>query len=296
MGIIYPRLKKMRTLGAMPAQVPESDFMQRLPQNPLVLGVICAIVFAALAIGVNGLLLWFFGICNLAFVPWTVYKIVYATVLSVKIVEFCIFRYVQPDWTTTGLCANTETRKEFQGKPVRNPLPKIGVFKEMFGSIAGNIAMNIIIGSVLGSVTVGADGSVVILPTTVEGISITGLVFGLITGIIVTNGVIKAMKATIMSYPGLIEGAVMDKRLAWMPRGGVSLACLMSICLMVFSAMALRAVMILFGISFLNFYQFVVFITVYATLISKPLIFVLTRRCMQPDYIHYTLEKTRVIE
>jgi hypothetical protein len=292
MWIVYPRLKRMRALGEIPAQAPESRFMQRLPQNPIALGVIYAVVFAALAVGINAVLLWFFGIEDMAFAPWAVYKLLYATVLSIKIVECCIFRYVQPDWAKAGHYAQAETGKELPGRTVRNPLPKIGLFKEMFGSVTGNIAMNIIIGSVLGGVAVEPDGSVVILPTTVEGIPITGLVFGLIVGILVTNGVVTAMNAAILaSHPAMPAAAVTDKRLAWMPRGRVALTCFVSICLMLFSAAALRAVLTLFGISLLNFYQFTVFITVYASILSKPLSFILTKRCAQPDYIRYILKK-----
>ena len=295
--IVYAKLKKLRTAGEMPAHTPESGFMQRLPQNPFALGAIYAAAFAAFAIGVNAAVLWFFGIWNMAFAPWVAYKLIYATLLSVKIVEYCVFRYTQPDWAKADPGVKAETKKEFLGKPVKNPLPKIGVFKEMYGSVAGNIALNIIIGSVLGSVTVGTDGSVVILPTTAEGISITGLVFGLITGILVTNGVVKAISTTIIaSNPAIIEGAATDKRLAWMPKGKFALVCFTSLCLMIFSAVALRTVMILFDLQVLNFCQFVVFITVYAAIISKPLAFILTKRCMQPDYIRYTLKKAKIME
>jgi hypothetical protein len=282
----------MRALGSMPVQAPESGFMQRLPQNPITLGAVYAIVFAALAVGGNAAVLWFFGIRNMAFAPWAVYKLVYATVLSAEIVECCIFRYVQPDWANAGRCAHTEGEKKLPAEPVRNPLPKIGIFKEMFGSVTVNIAMNIIIGSILGGVVVGPDGSVVILPTTAEGIPITGLVFGLIVGILVTNGVVTAMNATLLaSRPAMPETAAADKRLAWMPKGRVALTCLMSMCLMAFSSAALRAILVLFDIALLNFYQFTVFIAVYATIISKPLTFILTRRCAQPDYIRYALKQ-----
>jgi len=296
MWIVYPILKRMRAQGTMPAQVPESGFMQCLPQNPVVLGTLYAIVFAALAIGGNAAILWFFNMHKMAFAPWIVYKLVYATALSAKIVEFCIFRYVQPDWAKTGH-ADVETRKEVSGKPVRHPLPKISVFKEMYGSVTGNIAMNIIIGSILGGVAVQADGSVVLFPTTAEGIPITGLVFGLIVGVLVTNGVVTAMNAAIVaSGSTMLEGAVADKRLAWMPKTRTALTFFMCIFLMAFSAAALRAILVLFEIPVLNFYQFTVFITVYAALLSKPLSFVVTKRCMQPDYIYYILKKTKVME
>ena len=295
MSIIYIRLRRMRASGEMPLQVPESTLMQRLPQNPVVLGVIYAIIFAVFAISINAALLWFFNIQNMAFVPWTVYKLLYTTVLSIKTVESCIFRYVQPDWANVCHHANTETGKTVINTPVRNPLPKIGVFKEMYAAVTGNIAMNIIIGSALGGVTVGTDSSVVINPATAEGIPITGLVFGLIVGILVTNGIVTAMNATIIaSSPTIPEAAAVDKRLAWMPRGRGGLTCLICVCVMVFSAVALRSIMMLFGISVMNFYQYTVFMTVYAALISKPLASVLIRRCMQPDYIQYTLKNKKI--
>lgn len=296
MWFVYTRLKKMRAAGQMPAQVPVSPLMQKFPQNPFVLGAIYAIVFGVLIVGINGLILWFFGMQTMAFVPWVVYKLIYATVLSVKIVEFCIFRYVQPDFAKIGHGVDTETEEEYQGRPVKDPMPQISVFNEMFGSVTGNIAMNIIIGSVLGGVTVLADASVIIYPTTVEGIPITGLVFGLIVGILVTNGIVKEMNSVILaSGPAMAEGLVADKRFTWIPVRRAALTCFICICVMIFSAVALPTVMTLFGISVMNFYQFTIFITVYATLISKPLSYVLIQRCIQPDYVNYILKKANVL-
>ena len=59
---------------------------------------------------------------------------------------------------------------------------------------------------------------------------------------------------------------------------------------MLFSAIVLPLVMTLFDLPVLNFYQFVVFITVYATMLGRPIVFVLTRRCMQPDFIRDTVD------
>ena len=291
--IVHTRLKSLRSKGEMPGQVPESPFMQRLPQNPVLLGIVCAIAFAALAAGLNAAILWFFGLRGLAFAPWLVYKLIYATVLSVKIVEFCIFRYVQPDWAGAAPSGSAETEK-LPGRPVRNPWPKVDVFKEMFGGVAGNIALNMIVGYVLGGIKIGADGSVVIPPTTVEGMAVTGFVFGLIVGALVTNGVVTAMNAAILaSSPAGPETAAADKRLAWMPKGRLALIGLICLGLTVFSAAALPSILVLFGLPRLNFYQFVVFITVYAAIIGKPLSFILTRRCLQPDYACYILKKVR---
>ncbi|MCL2695214.1 MAG: hypothetical protein FWE69_02690 [Clostridiales bacterium] len=278
--IVYPRLKKLRAGGQLPAQVPVSRLMQKLPRNPFALGAVFALVFGALTVGINGLILWFFGMEEMAFVPWLTYKLLYATVLSVQIVAFCIFRYVQPDWAGEG---TTETQ-------VKNPLPKISVFKEMWGGVTMNIAMNIIIGSLLGGVVLVEYGEVLIFPTTVEGISITGLVFGLIVGVLTTNGVTRAMKGIILQY-GAAAGGATSKWFSWLPKRKVWLSALICVCTMLFSAVALPTVMRLFGMTVMNFYQFSVFITIYATLVGKPISYVLTRRCLQPDYIEHILKK-----
>ena len=159
--IVYVGLKKMRDRGGMPSQVPENGFMQKLPQNPFALGAIYAAVFTALTIGMNAAILSFFDLETMTFVAWTVYKLVYATVLSAKIVECCIFRYEQPDWAKVE-SLNARAARATDTVTVKNPLPKISIFKEMFGGVAGNIAMSILIGSALGGIKTQTDGSVII--------------------------------------------------------------------------------------------------------------------------------------
>ena len=290
MWIVYTVLSKMRTAGILPSKVAENRLMQRLPQNPFALGLVYAFVFGVLVAGINLLIMKFFGLHGMGLIPWVIYKLIYTTILSTKIIEFCVFRYVQSDWADTDVaCMGQENAAVMQ--PIKNPLPKVSVFKEMFGSVTTNIAMNIIIGTALGGVVIVEGNAVVIYPTTVQGIPITGLVFGLITGLLVTSGVTKAMKETILTYgAGMLQTATTDKLFSWMPKGKVALTSLVCIGTMVFSAVALWAIMMLFGISVLNFYQFTVFITIYATVISKPLSYVLVQRCMQPDYIKKTLQ------
>ncbi len=295
--IVHTGLKKLRAAGAMPAQVPVSGPMQKLPRHPLALGLIYAVAFGLLTAGANAAILWFFDIRAMAFAPWLVYKAVYALVLSVKITEFCIFRYIQPDWAQAeeaqGAAPGAPATPGALTGPIRNPLPKVRIFKEMYAAITGNIALNIIIGSLLGGVAARADGSVVILPTTAAGVPITGLVFGLILGILVTRGVVASMDATIIaaSPPTGLEHATANKWLTRMPKGRAALTGLVCLCVMAFSAVALRAVMALFDIAVLNFYQFTALITVYAAMLGKPLSALLVRRCLQADYIRHTLRR-----
>lgn len=292
--IVYARLLKLRATGQMPAQVPVSRLMQRLPQNPLALGLVFTAVFGALTVGVNAAILWFFGLARMAFVPWLAYKLVYSTVLSVIVTEYCVFRYVQPDW------APAQPRREGAQtdlRPVKDPFPKVSVIKEMYGSVTGNIATNMIVGLALGGITAAPGGAVTIPPTTREGIPITGLIFGLIVGILVTRGVMKGVDAMILAQgPEGLKAAVPDRRFTWMPKGKGALTLLVCACMMVFSAVALWALMTLFDIPVMNLYQYAVFITVYASIISKPLSYVLLRRCTQSDYIGRVLKKAKAAE
>ena len=293
MIFIYSRMKKMRDMGLIPGQVPESRFMQKLPKNPFALGIVFAIMFGAATTGINALVIWFFEMPGMAFVPWMIYKLIYTTILGIKVTEFCIFRYVQPDWAKAKAPAMKEEAGEDQA-PVKDPLPKVGMFKEIYGSVTGNLAMNIIIGTALGGVVIGANNEVIVYPTTVQGIPITGLVFGFLFGTLVTNGVLKAMKETILATgPDMTLGLSSDKLFTWMPKSQLALTCLVCVFVMAISSVALWAIMMLFGISVMNFYQFTIFITIYATAISKPLSFILVKRCMQPTYIHYILKKAK---
>ena len=278
--MVYACLKKMRASGQMPQQAPVSRLMQKLPKNPFALGFLYALFFAALTMGINWVVLTFFDMHNMAFIPWMTYKLIYSTVLSIKIVEFCIFRYVQPDWAKN-------TNEHLSGQSVKNPFPKIGLFKEMYGGVTLNLVANIVMGSVFGSVITQTDGSIVLLPTTIEGIPITGLIFGLIIGILITNGVVKSMKASILAAgQPILQTASSDRRFTWMPKRTGALMCLITISMMLFSAVALPSLMYLFGKQYLNFLQFTIVITLYATLVSRPLSWVLIRRCMQRDFIN----------
>jgi len=325
--MVYLRMKKLRAKGALPSQVPESKLMQRLPQNPVALGFLYTIFFGLVAVGLNALILWFFGMDTMAFIPWMTYKLIYVTVLTIKVVEYCIFRYVQPDWAGAGSAgaagadtasadaasANTATDGKIVSKPVKDPLPKISVFQAMFGSVTSTIAMNIIIGTFAGGVFIAEGGAdVIIAHSTVEGLPITGFVFGFLTGLLTTNAIVKAVNSGILasvserpegtgpagSEEELAESApaapalpAPDKRFSWMPKARIPFTILICVAVMAFSMVMLPFIASLFGLSVLNFYQFSIFMVIYSSLLGKPLSYVITQRCSQSDYILYVLKK-----
>ncbi|NLV57923.1 MAG: hypothetical protein GXY67_04050 [Clostridiales bacterium] len=283
--VVFVQLLKLRWGGQIPTQVPVSPFMQRLPSNPFLLGVLFTTVFGMLAVGANAAILWFFERQHLAFVPWLAYKLVYSTILSVIITEYCVFRYVQPDWVDARVASSGS---QIVLKPVRNPLPKVSLLKEVYASVTGNLATNMIAGLAFGGVAIASDGSVFITPTTVEGVPISGLIFGLIVGVLVTRSVLQEIRRQIpvADLPDS-QPLTLDKRFTWMPKGNVTLTLFVCVCMMVFSSVALWALMKLFDLPVMNVYQYAVFITVYASIVSKLLSYVLVRRCTQPDYLRY---------
>ena len=76
-----------------------------------------------------------------------------------------------------------------------------------------------------------------------------------------------------------------------MPKARVPLTCLICAAVMAFSMVALPTIMTLFGLSILNFYQFTIFMVIYSSLLGKPLGYLLTKRCSQPDYVLYVIKK-----
>ena len=95
--IVRARLGKARELGTMPANVPVSRLMMRLPRNPFLLSLIFGVAFGALAALVGWSLMVFYGFERLPFLQYLVCKVILACVLCSKILEFAIFRLAQSD-------------------------------------------------------------------------------------------------------------------------------------------------------------------------------------------------------
>jgi len=292
--VVYTHLKKLRQEGNMPRHVPVSRLMQKLPKNPLALGIIYIMVFAPLAVGSIAVVLWFYELETMAFVPWMSFKLIFAVITSVIVTDYCIFRYVQPDWAHA--YGTSDGPQNFKGR-VRNPLPKINVLKEMYGSITGYIALNLAKGYILGRIIIEADKSLLIHPYTTEGLlglHLTGLTFGFVIGFLVTNGVMRKMNRIIRETgTSMIDGAESDRRLTWMPVKRFSLVLFMSIGMSLFSFMVLWGALDVFGITELNFFQFIALVSAYAIIMGRPLSYLVTQRCMQQDYIRYTLEDNK---
>ena len=91
---------RLRALGSLPAAVPVNALMMRLPKNKFLLALLFAAVFGPLTPLVNLALIRFYGITNFGFAQLALWKVVYSCLLSAKIIELTILRYVQPDCGT----------------------------------------------------------------------------------------------------------------------------------------------------------------------------------------------------
>ena len=277
LAVVYPGMKRRRAQGLLPANVPVSARMQRLPKNPVLLALVYMPVSAAVIALINWGVMALFGIESFGRWNWLVYKLLYACLLSAKIIEYCIFRYVQPDWAgETGAVP---------GASVKNPLPKISTLKEMYASISANIAMNMIIGTALGGAVVGEGQVVLIYPTHASGIWMTGLIFGFLTGLLLTRGVLRALKQLIADGALPPELPPPDRRISWLPKTDLGLTAIVCAAVMAISVVLLPLIMWMLGVTVLNFYQFCILITAYGSPIGHVFSKLLTARCLQSDYV-----------
>jgi hypothetical protein len=264
-----------------------------MPVNPVALGAIGAALFIVITVAINWMVLHFIGVDALSFTGWLVYKLIYSTMLSIKITEFVVYRYVQPDWVGAARIGDAADSPDATTNPVRPPMPKISTFTAFFGSVATNLAMNIVMGLLLGGTVITADKVVALVPTMRATIWISGLAFGLITGLLVTLGAVRVARPMILNAvadPAVVAAAEPpkpDRRFTWMPRKTAGLIAVICPVVMVASALALWGILRLLNLDAINFIQYSVLVTVWAAIVAKPLTWVLTKRLSQPDYVQY---------
>ena len=92
-------------------------------------------------------------------------KLVYSCFLSAKILEVAIYRYVQPDITGVSPQADVTT-----SSLIKQPLPHITYFQQLYNSWLTDFGMNMVLGLVLGGTIITADDYVMIAPTLLSGI------------------------------------------------------------------------------------------------------------------------------
>ncbi|NLA81852.1 MAG: hypothetical protein GX849_03360 [Clostridiaceae bacterium] len=251
---------KRRRQGALPGQVPISTFMQRLPRAYIPLSILTGLASSALMVLVTWALLRFYPETAYTFPRFLVWKIGYATWLAAKVIEFGIFRYVQPD------CVKADDPPQQGQQTVKNPLLRKEMFTRLYASVTTDFGMNMLIGLALGGTQIQGD-LVLLMGVSQEGVLITGLVLGLIISILMIRPTLASVQQ--IAYAGDLPQATSRNLWAFLPSSPWALTGIFLLPAMVLSALTFWAVMYFFGFDSLNFFQFFIIRTAYTKLLSR---------------------------
>ncbi len=252
-------VEKRRRQGALPRQVPLSAFMQKLPRAYVPLSILTGLASSALMALVSFALLRFYPETAYTFPRFLVWKIGYATWLAAKLIEFGIFRYVQPD------CEKPEDPVQQGQQTVKNPLPRREMFTRLYASVTTDFGMNMLIGLALGGTLIQGD-LVILLGVSQGGVWITGLVLGLIISILMIRPTLASVRQ--IAYAGKLPQATSKNLWALLPLSPWGLTGIFLLPVMVLSAASFWAVMVFFAFESLNFFQFFIIRTAYTKLLS----------------------------
>ena len=273
-ALVYPKIKRLRQAGELPRVIEEGQSLQKLPRSPvplaLVLGVLFAVLMTLFALAVQR----FFGIEEVTPLRFLVWKLVYATLLSVKLTELVVLRLVQPD------CARPGEPEQNGAAIVKNPLPRKETIANLFRTVTGDFGSNLLFGLLFGNVVIrGHD--VIIRATTRSSIVIGGLILGAIITLQMIYPVAKSIRA--QRDAGALPLAEKRTPAAWLPNRPSLFALALLLPTMLTSAAVLWGTLTFFGFEELNFFQYFVVRTIYVTLLSKLVLRLTILRYTQSD-------------
>jgi len=276
-AVAYPQMKRLRMSGALPSVVEEGHILQKLPRNPILLSLALGVLFALL-MGVFAFLVrWFFEIEDITPLRFLVWKLVYATILSIKMTELVVLRLVQPD------CSLPGEPKQIGTAIVRNPLPRKDTFSDLLRTITDDFGFNLLSGLIFGS-TVVKGHTVTISPTTRDGIIIGGIVLGMILTLRMVYPVAKSIYA--QQNAGVLPRMDKSTFLSKLPYRPGLFALILLVPVMLLSAGTLWCVLTFFGFTELSFFQFYIIRSIYVSLLLKVVILIAVRRYSQPSEGH----------
>ena len=250
-----------RACGTLPAQVPVNAFIQRLPRSYFLLAVLTGLVGAALMVLVTWALLNFYPETSYTFSRFLVWKIGYSILLAAKVIEFGIFRYVQPD------LARPSDPPQTGQQTVINPLPRREMFSRLYASVTTDFGMNMLLGLILGGTIIQGD-LVVLMGVAQSGVVIIGLVLGIIVSLLMVRPTLSSVRQ--LALAGSLPPAGKPNRfLSALPANPWGLTGVLVLPVMVLSSLIFWAVMWFFGFETLNFFQFFIIRTTYTKLLSR---------------------------
>jgi hypothetical protein len=280
--LVYFILRAKKTRGWIPEKAPINQWIMLLPINPLMLSMVFAIAFGLFTLCGIYFLLEFYQVVTLRFPQMLAFKLIYSLILSAKIVEYAIFRYIQPDSADRFRRPVGDARTDqSSGQDLKNPLPRVEYFKNLFNSVTTDFGTNLLIGLLLGG-TVIKGTAVIIAPTHITATPIAGCV----TGIIITLSVVPSIAQGILSarYSGEIQGVPdVNLWLGWLPSNRWLLSLLLAVPIAIITALTFWSVMTFFNFETLNFFQFFLIRSLYSSILVPQLAKLVCIRFIQPD-------------
>lgn len=268
-------IRRLRRAGELPKVVAQSRMMQKLPKNPILLMVILAVFFSMIMVMASNVIIWFYHIQTYAFPQFAVWKVIYSTILSAKILEVVVLRFVQAD------CAKQDEPEQNGEETIKNPLPKAESFQNLFNTIVDDFGFNMLIGLLFGgTILVGQD--VVLLATTRSGIVISAFILGVIVTFRMVFPVAKNIR---QQYEAGMLSKLPQKIpiIASIPRKPIHFTLVLLVPIVVLSIVVFWSVLTFFGFEELNFFQFFVIRMLFVTLLTKPVINLAALCYMQPE-------------
>lgn len=250
-----------RRRGALPAQVPLSPFMQKLPRTYIPLAALTGLAASVLIGFITLALLRFYPVTEYTFSRFLIWKFIYATWLAAKVIEFGILRYVQPD------CKKSDDPPQQGRQTVKNPLPRREMFARLYASVTTDFGMNILIGLALGGTIIQGD-LVMLMGVAQSGVWITGLILGLIISVLMVKPTLASVHQIALDGD-LPPAEKSSSFLSALPLSPWGLTSLMLIPVMALSAISFWLIMWFFGFDALNFFQFFLIRTAYTKLLSR---------------------------
>lgn len=253
---------RMRSAGTLPASVPQSKLMMRLPRNPVLLSLIFGVFFGGLALLVNVALIRFFEIQTFTLLRLLVWQGAYSCVLAAIICECAVLRYVQPD------CVPANAPAQSGGVHVKNPMSRVNALKNWLGTVLVDFGFNMAVGLVFGSTRVAADHSVIINPTTRDGIVASSIVIGIIVTFRMAYPIMKAIYGARNSGQ-LPPASKPNGFLSALPAKPMRLTLVLMLPIIVLSFVVFWSVLTFFDFAILSFFQFFVIRSVYTAILSR---------------------------
>ena len=275
--IIAEWIGRMRRAGTLPADVPLSAFIQRLPRRSWLLAALFAVVFGIATPVASWLLLRIYQIEALEFYQVLGLKVAYSLILCEVISRFAVLRFIQPD------CATPDDAPVQTGQDkVINPMPRISYFNDLLNDIMAQAGFGLIMGLIFGSVSFTAEKVMLVAPTYLSGIAITAS----ITAMIVSLFFIPPLHRQLwgLRLRGEVPIAeVRNRWVAWLPSNPWLFGAVLLVPLAVEMSVVFWAALSFMRFEVLNYFQFLLIIVLHNTLLFKALVPLIILRAMQPS-------------